>query len=185
MSTEQPSLRIFPSDFVNEQILGRDDFSLHAEQLGDVGDPSRSVAQTCGLNNDVNSRADHLLDDVVRKMEAAHDHHRYDAAYRVARGIRVQCAHRTLVPGIHRLQQIERLRPAHFANDDSLGPHAQAVLDQVAHPDLADALGIWRTRLEANDVRLLELQFGRVLAGDDSFPWFDIARQTVQQRRLA
>jgi len=60
MPTAQPSLRVLPGDFVNEQILGGDDFSLHAEQLGDVGDPSRSVAQTCGLNNDLDSRADHL-----------------------------------------------------------------------------------------------------------------------------
>ena len=87
--------------------------------------------------------------------------------------------------GIHRLQEIERLGPAHFAYDDSLGSHAETVLDQVAHLNLADALGIWRTRLEADDVRLLQLQFGCVLAGDNPLPWFNVARQAVQQRRLA
>ena len=85
MLTEQPTLRVLARDFVNEQILGRDDVSLHAEQFGDVGDASRPVTQTRGLNNDVNGRADHLLNDVVGQGEAAHDHHRYDTAYRVAR----------------------------------------------------------------------------------------------------
>ena len=140
MPTTQISLCVLSRDFVNKEILGCDDLSLHADQLGDVGNPSRSVSQARGLNNDVNSRADHLLNDVVRKVEAAHDHHRYDSAYRVARRIRVQRTHRALMTGIHRLQEIERLGPAHFANDNSLRPHAQAVLDKVAHLDLADAL---------------------------------------------
>ena len=84
MPTAQLSLRVLSCDFVDEQILGRDDVSLHAEQFGDVSDPSSSVAQTCGLNNDVNGRADHLSNYVMRKVEAAHDHHRFDPAYRVA-----------------------------------------------------------------------------------------------------
>ena len=40
MPTAQLSLRVLSCDFVDKQILGRDDVSLHAEQLGDVGDPS-------------------------------------------------------------------------------------------------------------------------------------------------
>ncbi len=45
-------------------------------------------------------------------------------------------------PGIHGLQQVERLGSAHFADDDPLRAHAQAVLHQVAHGDLALALDI-------------------------------------------
>jgi hypothetical protein len=62
----------------------------------------------------------------------------------------------------------------------SFGPHAQAVLDQVAHRDLAYAFKIRRPRLEPHDMRLLELKFGRVFAGDDSFVEVDIVRQAVQ-----
>jgi hypothetical protein len=32
--------------------------------------------------------------------------------------------------GVHRLKQVERLRAAHLADDDPVGPHAQTVLDQ-------------------------------------------------------
>ncbi len=37
-----------------------------------------------------------------------------------------------------------------------------------------DALEVGRTRLEADDVRLLQLQLGRVLAGDDALALVDI-----------
>ena len=87
--------------------------------------------------------------------------------------------------GVHRLQQVEGLRSAHLADDDPLGPHAQAVLDEIAHGDLALALDVGRARLEAHDMRLLQLQLGGVLAGDDALVVLDVAGQAVEQRRLA
>ena len=74
---------------------------------------------------------------------------------------------------------------AHLADDDPFRPHAQAVADQIAHRDLALALEVGRPRFQAHDVRLLQLQFGRVFAGDDALVVVDVARQAVEQRRLA
>ena len=119
------------------------------------------------------------------QREAAHGDHQFEARQRLARAVGVERAHRAVVAGVHRLQQVERLRSAHLADDDALGTHAQAVLDQIAHGDLALALDIGRARLETHDVRLLELQFGRVLAGDDALVVLDVAGQAVEQRRLA
>ena len=85
-----------------------------------------------------------------------------------ARAVGVQRAHRTVVTGVHGLQQVEGFRSAHLADDDPLGTHTQAVLDEVAHGDLALALEIGRAGFEAHDMRLLQLQFGGVLAGDDA-----------------
>jgi hypothetical protein len=65
------------------------------------------------------------------------------------------------------------------------GPHAQAVLDQVAHGDLALALDVGRARLQAHDVRLLQLKFGRVLGGDHALVVIDVAGEAVEERRLA
>ena len=87
--------------------------------------------------------------------------------------------------GVHGLQEVEGFRSAHLADDDALGPHAQAVAHEVAHGDLALALEVRRTRLEPDHVRLLELQLGRVLAGDDALVVLDIAGQAVEQRGLA
>ena len=65
------------------------------------------------------------------------------------------------------------------------GTHTQAVPDQVAHGDLAFALEVGRARFQAHRVRLLQLQFGRVLAGDDALVVVDELRQAVEQRGLA
>ena len=41
------------------------------------------------------------------------------------------------------------------------------------------------SRFQAHHVRLLQLQFGRVLAGHDALVVVDIAGQTIEQRRIA
>ena len=87
--------------------------------------------------------------------------------------------------GVHGLQQVEGLRSTHLADDDSFRAHAQAVAHEVAHGDLAFAFEIGRTRLQAHRVRLLKLQLGGILAGDDALAIIDVAREAVEQRRLA
>ena len=89
------------------------------------------------------------------------------------------------MPGVHRLQHVERLRPAALADDDAVRPHAKAVAHQVADRDGASALDVLRLRLEADDVHLPEPQLRGILAGDDSFVGGDETRQHVEERRLA
>ena len=92
---------------------------------------------------------------------------------------------RAVVAGVHRLQHVERLAAAALADDDAVGPHAQRVAHEVADRVLALALHVRRARLERDDVRLLELQLGGVLDGDDALVVGDRRRQDVEQRRLA
>src|SRR5215207_10203325 len=55
---------------------------------------------------------------------------------RHSRGLLAWSPHRAVMASVHGLKQVERLRPAHLANDDALGPHAQAVADEITHRDL-------------------------------------------------
>src|SRR5574337_698577 len=181
----ESALRVLALDLVDEKVLGDDDVALHSDHLGHMRDAARSVAQAGGLDDHVDRGGDHLTDGLGRQRVAAHGDHRFDAAQRLARRVRVQRAHRAVVAGVHRLQKIERLRPAHFAHDDPLRAHAQAVPDEVAHRHLPRALKIGRPRFEAHHMRLLQLQFGRVLAGDDALVGLDEIGQTVEQRGLA
>jgi hypothetical protein len=89
------------------------------------------------------------------------------------------------VTGVHGLQQVERLGSAHLAHDDAFRTHTQAVLDQVAHGDLAFALEVGRPGFQPDRVRLLQLQLGGVLAGDDAFVIIDELGEAVEQRGLA
>ena len=57
------------------------------------------------------------------------------------------------------------------------GRMRSAFLTQVALRDLALALDVRRARLEADDVRLLQLQLGRVLDRDDALVVRDEARE--------
>ena len=86
------------------------------------------------------------------------------------------------MPGVHRLQEIERFRSSHLADNDSFGSHAQAISDEVAHGDLARALEVRRARLEPHHMGLLKLKFRGVLASDDSFIRFNIVRQAVERK---
>ena len=58
--------------------------------------------------------------------------------------------------GVERLEEVERLRAAHLADDEPVGPHPQRRPDEVPHREGARALGVGRTRLEPDDVRLRE-----------------------------
>ena len=58
--------------------------------------------------------------------------------------------------GRHRLQHVVNLGAPNLADDNAIGPHSQAVLDQVALRYLALALKVHRPGFEPDDVRLLQ-----------------------------
>ncbi len=85
---------------------------------------------------------------------------------------------------VHRLQHVQRFFAADFADHDSIGTHTQAIDQQFALADRAVAFDVRRARFEPRDVRLLQLQFGRVFDGDDAFFSVNERRERVEQRRL-
>src|SRR6185437_1435630 len=172
-------------DFVSQQILSDDDIAFGADHLGDLGDAARTVAQALGLHDHVDRTHDHFANGLGGKLEAAHGDHRFQTRHGFARTVGVERAHRAVVAGVHRLQKVEGLGSAHFAHDDAFGTHTQTVSYQIAHRDLALSFEVGRTGFETHDVRLLQLQFGGVFAGDDAFFGVDVSGQAVQQCRLA
>src|SRR5262245_25887554 len=176
---------VFALDLVDEQVLGDDYVAFHAHHFGDVGDLARAIAQARGLHDDVDRTGDHLADGARGQRITAHGDHRFNTRHGFAWRVRVQRAHRAVVAGVHSLQQVERLGSAYFADDDPLRSHTQAVAHQVAHSDLALAFGFGRAGCEADCVRLLELDFGRVLAGDNPLVVLDELGEAVEQRGLA
>ena len=80
----------------------------------------------------------------------------------------MQRAHRAVVAGVHGLQQVESFGSANFADDDALRPHTQAVTHEIAHRDLPFAFEIWWPRFQSHHMRLLQLQFRGVFAGNDA-----------------
>src|SRR5580692_7372009 len=182
---DQIAVGVLAHDLVGENVLGDDDVAFHAHHLGDVGDAARTVAQAGGLHDDIDGGADHLADGARRQRVAAHGDHRFKTGERLARHVGVQRAHRAVVAGVHGLQQGEGFLAAHLADDDAFRAHTQTVAHQVAHGDLALAFEVGWPRFQPHHVRLLQLQFGGVLAGDDALVVVDVAGEAIEQRRLA
>src|SRR2546430_12345354 len=85
---------------------------------------------------------------------------------------------------VHRLKHVERLLAAALTYKDAIGTHAKRVLHKFALTNLAFALGVRRPRLHPPDMWKLQLQFGGVFDGDDSFLGRNVSRQGVQQGRF-
>ncbi len=89
------------------------------------------------------------------------------------------------MPGVHRLQHVERFATAAFADDDAIGAHAKRVSHQIADGHRTPPLEVRRPRLQRDQMAMIELQFGGVLDGDDALAGRDEIRQHVQAGGLA
>ena len=96
----------------------------------------------------------------------------------------VNSGQRSVVTCVHRLQHVERLTATDFADDDAVRTHTQAVDEQFALAHRPVSLQVRRPGFKTRDVRLFQLEFGRVFDRDDAFSWIDECRQRVQQRCL-
>ena len=117
---------------VEEDVLEGDHVALHPLDLGDVGDVARAVLEAGLVHDQVDRGGDLLADGADRQVHAGHQHHGLDAGQRVAGAVGVDGTDRAVVTGVHGLEHVERRGVADLADDDAVGAHAQAVLDQVA-----------------------------------------------------
>jgi hypothetical protein len=170
---------------VVEDVLEQDDVALHALHLGQAGDHAAAVGHPGDLQDDVEGGGDLLPDGPDRQLEAGHQHHGLQAADGVPGGVGVHGGHGALVAGVHGLEHVEGLGGTTLTHDDAVGPHPQRVLDQIPDGDLAPALGVCGPGLQVDHVRLLQLELGGVLDGDDPLPVGDEAGQHVEVGRLA
>src|SRR5665811_888961 len=103
------SVRVFPGDVIDVEILQRDHLTLEAQDLGHMGDLARAVAHAGRLDDDVDGRCDHLADGPAGKVEATHQDHALQPAQTFARAVGVERSHGAVMARVHRLEQIERL----------------------------------------------------------------------------
>ncbi len=89
------------------------------------------------------------------------------------------------MPGVHRLEHVERFAAADLAHDDPIRPHAKRVPHEFTHRDLAAPLDVGGARLERDHVWLGETQLGGVLDRDEAFVVGDEPAQHAEERRLA
>ena len=158
---------------------------LVSYHLSDLHGLSRLISQSGEVDNDVHGGGDLLTDRFKRQTRGTLKHHRFQTAEHILGGVGMAGRERTVMTGVHRLQHVQRLAAATLTDDDSLGPHSQRGLDQIANRDLAGAGGVRVTGLEADKVvDMLDLQLGGVLDGDDTLIMRDVVGQRVEEGRL-
>ena len=170
-----------PSNSNDSDVVHGDHLALHAADVGDLRDAAHAVAHALDLDDQVDRAGDLGADRPGRQIDGGHLHHVLDPGQRVARGVGVDRADRAVVAGVHRLQHVVGLGAAHLAHDDPVGPHTQRVAQQLALVDLAAPFQVGGAGLQPHHVRLLQLQFGGVLDGDDAF----VVRRSSRSARSA
>src|SRR5579872_784146 len=168
-----------------EDFLHLDDVGLQSRDLGDAHHLALAVGLARQLNDDTDGGGDLAADRGDRHRHAGHADHLFKARNGVTRRVGVNRGHRAFVAGIHGLEHVEGFLAAALAEDHAVGPHAQRVFHQIALPDFALAFDVGWPRLHAADVRLLQLQFGGVLDGEQAFFFGNEGGQRVEHRGLA
>ena len=66
-------------------------------------------------------------DRLARKIQVGHQNHILDAGQRIARRVGVNRRQGAFVTRVHGVQHVERFRPAHLTDDDTVRAHTQGV----------------------------------------------------------
>jgi hypothetical protein len=85
------------------------------------------------------------------------------------------------VSGVHGLEHIEGFATAAFADDDAVWSHTESIANEVCCGHAATSFDVWRSGFEAEDVFLLELEFGGVFDGDDAVIIGDEAGEGIEE----
>ncbi|MNC08324.1 hypothetical protein D3C75_559050 [compost metagenome] len=162
-----------------------DDLAFHAVDFLHADQATLAVLLAFQLDHHIDGRSDLLTHGLDREGRPGHRHHVLDPPQRIARGVGVDRGQRAVVAGVHRRQHVQRLGAAHFANHNAVGTHPQAVAHQLPLAHLAAPLDVRRPGFQAHHVGLLQLQFGRVLDGDDPLVVRNETGQDIEHGGLA
>jgi hypothetical protein len=93
--------------------------------------------------------------------------------------------HRAVVARVHGLEHVQHLVAADLADDDAVGTHTQGVAHQVALRDLPLPSMLGGRVSSRTTCGCWSMELGRVLDRDDALLVRNVAREDVEQRRLA
>lgn len=154
---------------------------VDSTEFADPENPARSAMQAGHVHHHPHRRGDVGTDRLDRQVDPGHQDHHLEAHEGLARVVRVDRREGTLVAGVHRLEQVERLGAPGLAEQDAVGSHAEAVSHKLARRDLALAVGAGLAGFQPHHMRVFKPEFRRVLDGDDAFAMGNRRRKRVQQ----
>jgi len=124
------------------------------------------------------------LDGLVREVDAALQDATGQPRKSLPGGIGMDGGKASAVAGVEGLQKIKGLLSANLSQDGALGPVPQAGLEQVADSDGRDFRSLLAAGLEADQVRLANVDFGGVLNDQQAIIVGNEVGQDVKQGGL-
>ncbi len=103
----------------------------------------------------------------------------------IARIVGVDGRHRACMARVHRLQHVKCFGAATLTDNDPVGTHTQSVLHEITLRDLSGSFDIGRSRLEADDMRLLQRNSAASSIVITRSPWPILRDKRVEKRRFA
>ncbi|OQB07161.1 MAG: hypothetical protein BWY17_05340 [Deltaproteobacteria bacterium ADurb.Bin207] len=114
------------------------------------------------------------------QIHSRHQRQGLETRQRFGGTVGVRRRQRAIMTRIHRLEHVQCLTPAAFPNHNAIGTHTKRIPHQVPYRVLPLAFHVRRTRLQRYHVRLLELEFRRILDRNDSLIFRNRRRQHIQ-----
>ena len=147
---------------------------------------TRFARRSDDVDDDVDRTGDALVADRrQRPCGCRLQDERFEPEECVERFVGMTRRQRSVVAGVHRLDECQHLVAAHFADDDAIGSQPQRRTDEVGHRDRCGTVEECRPGLESNDVTMLDGQLRRVLHHDESLGAGHCLEQRGDERRLA
>ena len=176
---EQDAVAALALIFVGEQVLHGDDLALHADDLGHVGDAADAVAHALDLHDQVDGATICVRIALAGRLAGGHPDHVLEAGERIARVLAWTVDIEPSWPVFIACSMSKASAPRTSPTMMRSGRMRSALLHELALRDLALALDVGRAGLQPHDMRLLQLQLGRVLDRDDALARVDQLRHRV------
>jgi hypothetical protein len=97
----------------------------------------------------------------------------------------MQGCHGSAMPGVQCQQKIKHFVSAALTDQDSVGSHSKSLADQIFQCNGTKAIRVGRSGQEAQEVRVLRLDFSGVLKRDEALSLGDEREQVIEQCRFA
>ena len=125
-------------------------------------------ANSRDVHDEVNRQRDGFARAPVRQSDVGGQHTVRQAREGLLRGVRVDGAQAAEMPGVQRLQQVERFRATDLADEDAIGPMPQGRAEQVGDRDGRQRRLLAERRLrtpclEPKHVRFVQVNLCRLL----------------------
>ena len=147
-------------------------------------------ANSPDVHDKVNRQSDGFSDAPVRQTHVRGQHTVRQTREGLLRGVRVDRAEAAEMPGVQRLQQVERFRATDLANQDAIGSMPQRRTKQVGNRDGRQRRLLAERRLrtpcfEPKHVRFVQVNLSGLLDQNNAIAIGNVRGQRIEQRGLA